>query len=118
MVDHVKPEPKFELISSDGLFSGLRATFDMAQGTMRALAAANPTLPRVGRLQRQCRRCLIANDGSATTTQIRAWCYPGRERRHWHHAEIRRALRQLGAVQLGRSSRGMGRAGIWALKID
>jgi len=24
MVDHVKPEPKFELIGSDGLFSGLR----------------------------------------------------------------------------------------------
>ena len=24
MVDHVKPEPKFELIGSDGLFSGFR----------------------------------------------------------------------------------------------
>ena len=24
MVDHVKPEPKFELIGSDGLFNGLR----------------------------------------------------------------------------------------------
>ena len=24
MVDHVKPDPKFELIDSDGLFSGLR----------------------------------------------------------------------------------------------
>jgi hypothetical protein len=24
MVDHVKPEPKFELIGSNGLFSGLR----------------------------------------------------------------------------------------------
>ena len=24
MVDHVKPEPKFELIGSEGLFSGLR----------------------------------------------------------------------------------------------
>jgi len=24
MVDHVEPEPKFELIDSDGLFSGLR----------------------------------------------------------------------------------------------
>jgi hypothetical protein len=24
MVDHVEPEPKFELIGSDGLFSGLR----------------------------------------------------------------------------------------------
>ena len=24
MVDHVKPEPKFQLIGSDGLFSGLR----------------------------------------------------------------------------------------------
>ena len=24
MVDHIKPEPKFELIASDGLFSGLR----------------------------------------------------------------------------------------------
>jgi hypothetical protein len=27
MVDHVKPEPKFELIDSDGLFSGLRPQY-------------------------------------------------------------------------------------------
>jgi hypothetical protein len=82
----------------------------------RALAAFDPTLPRLGRLQRQAKRCLIANDGSATTTQIRAWCYPGRERQHWHHAEIRRALRKLGAHQIGRSPTGVGRPSIWALE--
>src|SRR5262249_34066243 len=82
----------------------------------RALAASNPTLPRVGRLMRQAKHCLIANDGSATTTQIRAWCYPGRERRHWHHAEVRRALRQLGAKPIGRSPTGIGRPGIWTLE--
>ena len=74
----------------------------------------DPTLPRLGRLQRQAKRCLIANDGSATTTQIRAWCYPGRERQHWHHAEIRRALRKI-AKPIGRSPTGIGRPGIWAL---
>src|SRR6516165_1673388 len=80
----------------------------------RARLSANPTLPRLGRLQRQAKRCLIANDGLATTTQIRAWCYPGRERRHWHHAEIRRALRKI-AKPIGRSPTGIGRPGIWAL---
>ena len=80
----------------------------------RALAAFDPTLPRLGRLMRQAKRCLIANDGSATTTQIRAWCYPGREREHWHHAEIRRALRKI-AKPIGRSPTGIGRPGIWTL---
>jgi hypothetical protein len=36
----------------------------------RALAAFNPTLPRVGRVQRRAKRCLIAYNGLATMTQL------------------------------------------------
>jgi hypothetical protein len=30
---------------------------------------------RVGRIQRQCRRCLIVHDGEATTDQLRQWAW-------------------------------------------
>jgi hypothetical protein len=74
------------------------------------------SLPRTGRLARQIKRCFLAQpNGIATTTQIRAWCYPGRERQHWMYRNMRRTLRQLGAVQLGRSPTGVGRPAIWAL---
>jgi hypothetical protein len=79
-----------------------------------ALAAFNPTLPRRGRIATQARRCLIAN-GVATTSQIREWCYVGKPRRHWHHTEIRRALRQLGAKEIGRAG-GPGRPIIWSIR--
>jgi hypothetical protein len=62
-----------------------------------------------------CRRCLVARNGVATVREIREWAYVGRPQRHWQYAEIRRALRQLGAKQLGRSG-GRGRPGIWAIR--
>jgi hypothetical protein len=80
----------------------------------KALAAFNASLPRRGRVMTQCRRCLVAHQ-VATTTEIREWCYVGTERQHWHFTNIRRALRQLGAKQIGRAT-GMGRPGIWVWK--
>jgi hypothetical protein len=79
-----------------------------------ALASFDPTLPRLGRVQRQAKRCLLAHNGVATTTAIRSWCYAGRQRRHWHYEVIREALHRLGARMIGRA-RGTGRPAIWSL---
>ena len=81
----------------------------------RARVSFNPTLPRRGRVSTQALRCLIANKGVATMTQFRAWCYAGRDHRHWHYEVIREALRRLGARPFGRV-RGIGRPGIWVAK--
>jgi hypothetical protein len=87
---------------------------------LRAIGTArqsfNPALPRLGRLMRQCQRCLWVHDGIATSTQLLSYCYPGQPRRHWHHGEVRRALRAIGAKPIGRSPTGVGRPGIWALE--
>jgi len=45
------------------------------------------------------------------------WCYPGRERQHWFYINIKRALRLIGARQIGRAG-GIGRPGIWAVSIS
>lgn len=85
--------------------TGARALADRSR--MRALAA----LPREGRVQRQTRRAFIANGGRPLTmTELRQWCFAGRQRQHWHYWSITRALHRLGALPLGRA----GRAGIWA----
>jgi hypothetical protein len=78
----------------------------------RARLSFNPTLPRAGRVATQAHRCLIANNGLATVTQLKAWCYAGREHRHWQYEVIREALRRLGARPIGRAH-GIGRPGIW-----
>jgi hypothetical protein len=80
----------------------------------RARSSAIPTNPRWGRVMRGCRRGLIAGDGSATVSQLRQWCYAGRQYRPWHCGEIRRALKQIGARQIGRAT-GMGAPGIWTI---
>ena len=74
----------------------------------RARALADPTLPRRGRLKTQAKRALVTHSGQASTSQIREWCYVGKPYQHWHHTEIRRALRQLGVKEVGRA-RGPGR---------
>jgi hypothetical protein len=79
----------------------------------RARLSFNPTLGRRGRVTVQARRCLTAKNGLATMTQLKAWCYAGREHRHWQYEVIREALQRLGAKQIGRSG-GIGRPGIWA----
>jgi hypothetical protein len=74
---------------------------------MRAIAS----LPRPNaRIVRQCRYCLIANDGIASMRQLREYCYFGEQRRHWHYRSIWRALMKLGAQRIG--------WGIYALRLS
>jgi hypothetical protein len=61
----------------------------------------NASLPRSGRLARQCRRALVIGCGVVSMKQLRAWCYPGLERRHWHQTNIRRTLARLNAKRIG-----------------
>jgi hypothetical protein len=61
----------------------------------------NAALPRTGRLVRQCGCALLIGQGVVSMKQLRAWCYPARQRRHWHQTNIRRALAKLGAERIG-----------------
>jgi hypothetical protein len=81
-----------------------------------ARSAFNPTLPRVGRVQRQCKRCLTIHN-PASMAQLKQWCYAGREHRHWHYEVIREALVRIGAKPIGRAH-ATGRPGIWAISRD
>ena len=92
-----------------GLREGRRAAIG------RARLSAVPTLPRAGRVSTQARRCMIAHDGMCSMRELKAWCYAGREHRHWHYEVIREALRRLGAHQIGRAG-GTGRPAIWAIR--
>jgi hypothetical protein len=85
------------------------------RSAFRARLSAIPTNPRWGRIMIGARRGLIAGNGIATVSQLREWCYAGRPYRPWHCGEIRRALKQIGARQIGRA-RGMGAPGIWAIR--
>jgi hypothetical protein len=78
----------------------------------RARLSANPTLPRVGRVQLQARRCLTIHN-PASMTQLKQWCYAGRAHAHWQYEVIREALARLGAKQIGRAN-GPGRPAIYA----
>ena len=81
----------------------------------RARVSFNPTSCRPGgRVATQARRCLIAKNGVASMTQLKDFCYAGREHRHWQYEVIREALRRLGARPIGRAG-GIGRPGIWAI---
>jgi len=70
-----------------------------------------------GRVMVQCRRCFIANDmRPVTATQLQRWAFAGQPRQQWHHWSLTRALRSLGAVQVGRSPHGNHPA-IWSLDL-
>jgi hypothetical protein len=73
----------------------------------------NARLPRVGRVRRQCERCLTIHN-PASMSQLRSWCYAGEPFQRWQCWSIKRALRKLGARQIGRAG-GIGRPGIWSL---
>jgi hypothetical protein len=82
--------------------------------TATARRSFDPSLPRQGRLARQCKRAFLAhNNQPLSMRELREWCYPGRERQHWFYINIKRALRKLGAVQIGRAG-GIGRPAIYA----
>jgi hypothetical protein len=79
-----------------------------------ALAAFNPSAPRLGRVALQCKRAFIAHDFKPLSMrELREWCYPGRPRRHWFYINIKRALRRLGARQIGRAG-GSARPALYA----
>ena len=89
--------------------------------TQRNLAQ-RPVRPAAGngRLQRAVRRALLVGDGEVTTAQVADWGYVRRllvqsalEPQHYRH--LRRALRQIGAVPIGRAG-GRGRPTIWRFK--
>ena len=67
----------------------------------RARQSFNAALPREGRIARQSRRCFLARKGVASLRELREWCYPAQDRRHWHQTNIYRALRKLGARRIG-----------------
>jgi hypothetical protein len=80
-----------------------------SRGRPKHIVIAAPR--RSGRVITQTRRAFIASGGRPLSmTELRQWCFAGRERRHWHYWSITRALRRLGAISLGRA----GRAGVWA----
>jgi len=66
----------------------------------KARLSFNAALPREGRIERQSRRCLLARQGVASLRELRDWCYPSQERRHWHQTNIYRALAKLGAKRI------------------
>jgi hypothetical protein len=79
----------------------------------RLLPRPDPSLPRLGRLARQCKRAFLAHP-NPTMRELREWCYPGRQRHHWFYINIKRALAKIGAVKIGRA-RGVGCPAIYAL---
>jgi hypothetical protein len=81
----------------------------------RALQSFNASAPRQGAIARQCRRCLIGHNGVATMAEFKAWAYAGREHRHWQYWNIKRALKRLGAKQIGRAG-GRARPAIYAIR--
>jgi hypothetical protein len=70
-----------------------------------------------GRVMVQCRRCFIAHHPNpVTAADLRRWAYAGQPRQQWMHWNLTRALRSLGAVQVGRSPHGNHPA-IWSLAL-
>jgi hypothetical protein len=70
-----------------------------------------------GRVMVQCRRCFIANNMQpVTATDLRRWAFAGQPRQQWHHWSLTRALRSLGARQIGRATSGNHPA-IWSLAL-
>ena len=69
---------------------------------------------RIGRVQRQVRRCLIAL-GSARIRDLLKWCYPSvLEFQPWHRTNIHRAANKVAEVKRGCR----GRPNLWAPKSD
>jgi hypothetical protein len=81
----------------------------------RAWAMFDAGAPRDGRVKLQCRRCFLANEmRPVDSAQLRRWAFAGQPRQQWMHWSLTRALRSLGARQLGRAVTG-NRPMVWAL---
>ena len=70
--------------------------------------------PRVGRLQRDVRRCFIAADGCPlAVSDFLPRCYPrAQSYARWQYRAVGRAARRFG-VSLGRAESRQGRPVIW-----
>jgi hypothetical protein len=68
---------------------------------------------RIGRIQRQVRRCLIAL-GSARIRDLLKWCYPSAlEFQPWHRTNIHRAAHRVAEVKRCR-----GKPNLWLPKSN
>ncbi len=69
-----------------------------------------------GRVQRQCRRALLAHDGPISTSVAICWSYRelvwGAPSRNTLNRAVRRALESIGAVKIGRALTS-GRPWLW-----
>lgn len=81
---------------------------------------AKPAL-RNGRIQKGCLRALWAFE-TASTAQALEFAYALKlhrgELRHCDYYSVRRALASIGAVPIGRSRRGSGRAMLWKMREE
>ena len=73
--------------------------------------------PRVGRLQRQVRRCFMAVGATVRTADLHQWCWArqlllGQPIRRSQRLHIARAARSVGAARVRRE----GRQWVWQLK--
>jgi len=105
-----------QLSAAERSVAEIRANTRARSRMSRALASFDPSLPRVGRVERQLKRAFIAhNYQPLTMSQLWPWAYPGLKRaKHWHRWSVRCALLKI-AKPVGRSATGRGRPGIWAL---
>src|SRR5262245_59722572 len=73
----------------------------------------------MGRVQRSCRRALIANNGVVSTADCITWAYSqklliGGERTNDMNGTVRNALEAIGARRIERLKTGKGTAWLWA----
>jgi hypothetical protein len=75
--------------------------------------------PRVGRIQRQIRRALIANNCKPLSIrELLRWCYPAvKQHPRWHRWSIHRALPKF-AIPHGRNTERQGRPMIWSPRSE
>ena len=68
---------------------------------------------RVGRVQRQVRRALVAVSAPVSIQDLLAWCYPAtKQHPQWHRTNVHRALPRF-AISLGRIPHERGRPCVW-----
>ena len=79
------------------VWDGRRRSIDTAR------LSFNAADPRTGRLARQIKRAMVIDSGVVSLKRLRAWCYPGQPRKHWHQTNIYRALKRLGARRIARA---------------
>jgi len=75
-----------------------------------------------GRVQKACRRALIAYDGQCSTSDALEFAYAlrlhrGDRRRNEFPRAVRLAMRAIGAKRLKRSKTGRGRPWIWGMNM-